>query len=484
VTNREFKAFVDAGGYSKREYWQQPFIRERREISWEDAVGRFRDTTGRPGPATWELGTYPEGKGDLPVDGVSWYEAAAYAEFAHKALPTVYHWYRAAGMGPGTEIFSDILRASNFGRKGPWPGGSAQGIGPYGTYDQAGNVKEWCFNATEGRRYILGGSWSEPNYMFRESDAQDPFDRAPGYGFRCARYVAPPAAVLTEAIPALSRDYTKETPVSDDVFRAYQSLYAYDRGTLDVRVESEVDFPYWRRQKVSILAAYGNERVPIFLFLPKNAKPPYQTVVFFPSSYARLIRTTADMDVHNFDFVVRAGRAVIHPIYQDTYERSRETPSQLAGLGPNQRRDLVIQWSKDLGRTLDYLETRPDIDRNKLVYYGVSLGAIDGIVLVAMEPRIRAAIFTSGGFRLAHAPPEVEPINFAPRVRIPVLLIAGRYDFAHPYETSQLPMFRLLGTPEQDKKHFVFEGGHAAPRNQSIIKETLDWLDRYLGPVQ
>jgi len=138
-------------------------------------------------------------------------------------------------------------------------------------------------------------------------------------------------------------------------------------------------------------------------------------------------------------------------------------------VGPNLRRDLVIQWSKDLGRAIDYLETRPDIDRRKLAFEGASLGAIDGIVLVAMEPRLRTAVFVSGGFRFPIAPPEVEPINFAPRVRIPVLLIGGRYDFAHPYETAQLPAFRLLGTP--------------APTNQPIIiKEILDWLDRYLGP--
>ena len=481
VTNREFKAFMDAGGYTKREYWKQPIVREGRQTPWEEAVGHFRDTTGRPGPSTWELGTYPEGQGDLPVDGVSWYEAAAYAEFASKSLPTVYHWYRAAGIGAPTEIFSEILRVSNFGGKGPWAVGTGQGMSPFGSYDMAGNVKEWCSNATTGgRRYLLGGSWTETNYMFRESDAQDPFGRAAGYGFRCVRYEAPISGVLTESIPVLSRDYSKEKPVSDDEFRVYHSLYSYDHGPLDARVEAEEDFPYWRRQRVSVLAAYGNERVPIFLFLPKNAKPPYQTVVYFPSSYAQITRSSAEMDIHNFDYVIRSGRAVVHPIYRDTYDRHIDSPAS----GPNFRRDLVIQWSKDLGRSLDYLETRPDIDRQKLAYYGASLGAIDGVVLVAMEPRFQTAIFLSGGFRFPRVPPEVEPINFAPRVRTPVLLIAGRYDFAHPYETAQLPMFRLLGTPEKDKKHFVFEGGHIAPRIRPIIKEILDWLDRYLGPIQ
>jgi eukaryotic-like serine/threonine-protein kinase len=477
VTNRQYKEFVDAGGYIKRQYWKQPFIRGGREIPFEEAVVQFRDATGRPGPATWELGSFPEGRENIPVDGVSWYEAAAYAEFSGKSLPTVYHWYKTAGIG----IFSEILRLSNFSGKGAAPAGTYQGLSPFGNYDMAGNVKEWCWNETAGRRYILGGSSTEPNYMFREPDAQDPFDRSASYGFRCARYASPPSGGVLASIAAMTRDYNKEKPVSDDLFRAYKSLYAYDRSPLDARMEgAEETFPYWRRQKLSFLAAYGNERVPAFLFLPRNARPPYQTVVFFPSSHATNTRSSADMDMGVIDFVIRSGRALCYPVYKDTYERHVER----AGSGPNFYRDLVIQWSKDLGRVLDYLETRPDVDRSRLAFYGVSLGAIDGVNLVAVEDRFKAAVFLSGAFRLSRVPPEVEPINFAPRVNIPVLLVTGRYDFAHPYETAQLPMFRLLGTPEKDKRHHVFEGGHIAPRTPAIIKEILDWLDKYLGLVQ
>ena len=477
VTNREYKEFLDAGGYAKRQYWKQPFIRGGREIPFEEAVARFRDVTGRPGPAAWELGSFPEGRENFPVEGVSWYEAAAYAEFAGKTLPTVYHWYSAAGIG----IFSEILRLSNFSGKGPAPAGTHQGSSPFGNYDMAGNVKEWCWNETSGRRYILGGSSTEPNYMFREPDAQDPFERSAGFGFRCARYNSPPSGAILAPIAAMTRDYSKEKPVSDDLFRAYKSLYAYDRTPLDARAEGpEETFPYWRTQKISFLAAYGNERVPAVLFLPKNARPPYQTVVFFPSTHARNVRSSADMDIPDVDFVVRSGRALCYPVYKDTYERHVER----ADSGPNFRRDLVIEWSKDLGRTLDYLETRPDLDRSRLAFYGVSLGAIDGVNLVAVEDRFKAAVFLSGGFRLDRSPPEIEPINFAPRVHIPVLLITGRYDFGHPYETAQLPMFRLLGTPEKDKRHEVFESGHILPRTPALIKEILDWLDKYLGPAK
>jgi formylglycine-generating enzyme required for sulfatase activity len=91
VTNREFKLFVDAGGYRKQEYWKErPFVKDGRALSWQQAMDEFRDQTSRPGPATWQLETYPDGAADVPVSGISWYEAAAYAEFAGKSLPTVY----------------------------------------------------------------------------------------------------------------------------------------------------------------------------------------------------------------------------------------------------------------------------------------------------------------------------------------------------------------------------------------------------------
>ena len=78
--------------------------------------------------------------------------------------------------------------------------------------------------------------------------------------------------------------------------------------------------------------------------------------------------------------------------------------------------------------------------------------------------------------------PEVEPINFLPRIKLPVLMLNGRYDHYFPVESAQLPFFRLLGTPPQRKRQVISEGGHFVPRTQ-LISEVLDWLDRYLEPV-
>ena len=56
----------------------------------------------------------------------------------------------------------------------------------------AGNVKEWCANATEtGRRFVLGGSFADASWQFRDQDAQSPFERRAGFGLRLIEPSAP-----------------------------------------------------------------------------------------------------------------------------------------------------------------------------------------------------------------------------------------------------------------------------------------------------
>ncbi len=479
VTSKEYREFVRRGGYEKREYWKVPFIRHGRLLDWNAGMSVFRDATAEPGPAGWVQREYPAGQDDFPVTGVSWYEAAAYAEFAGKALPTIYHWALAAG----TYTSDSVIPASNFKGKGPAPVGAYRGVSPYGSYDMAGNVKEWCWNeAVLERRYILGGAWNEPTYQFTEADARSPFDRDATFGFRCVKYLSPVPKPLLAPVERSARDYSSEKPVSDQVFQAYKGLYSYDNTPLRAVVESVTDKDeYWRREKITFAAAYGSERVMAYLFLPKKSKPPFQTVLYFPGSWAMIMHSSADLSP-DFDFIVKSGRALMYPVYKSTYERRDDLKSDL----PNSTslyRDHVIAWSKDLGRSIDYLETRSDIDRNKLAYFGFSWGGAMGSLLPAIETRLKVVVLGVGGFSLLKTLPEVDQINFAPRVKQPVLLLSGRYDFFDPVETSQNPMFRLLGAPAQDKRHMVYDTSHAVPNN-ALIQETLAWYDRYLGTVK
>ncbi len=481
VTNEEYQKFVDAGGYIKPEFWKQPFVKDGRPIAWDQAMALFHDSTGRPGPATWEAGHFPTGRGNHPVSGVSWYEAAAYAEFAGKSLPTAYHWMLAAQSDDNTPL---IASGSNFGLEGTQPVGQDGTLSGWGTTDMAGNVKEWCLNETrDAKRLILGGGFGEPDYMFNFTDAQSPWDRRPNFGFRCMRSQSPSNLAAQQRIESTPRDFWKEKPAKDEIFNAYKELYTYDKDALNARVEQADVTERAKRERVSFDAAYGHERVTAYLFLPRNTSPPWQTVVFFPGGMATLNDTLDLTSVENaYDFILKSGRAIVVPIYKGTYQRrdgfipGRNKPAFF--------RDHSIAWSKDLGRTLDYLETRRDFDSSKIAYLGYSQGGSQAPVILAIEKRFKAAILLSAGFQLREQNlPEADGINFDPHVSTPTLVLNGRYDPYFPVETSQRPLFQFMGTPPKDKKLVIYDGGHGAFPRPAAVRESLDWLDKYLGRV-
>jgi cephalosporin-C deacetylase-like acetyl esterase len=284
-------------------------------------------------------------------------------------------------------------------------------------------------------------------------------------------------AAAREPVRLLARDYSGERPVPDEVFRSYESFYAYDRSPLEPATESTDDSsPFWRVERLTYAAAYGNERIVAYLFLPKHVPPPYQTVVYFPHAGGALLRSFEQGEMSYLGFIVKSGRALMFPMYKGTYER-RLSPLPS---GPLALRDLTIQRIKDLRRSVDYLHTRQDVDAQRLAYFGVSMGARLGSISLAVEPRFKAALFWSGGFPRTTKPAEIDEINFAPRVRTPILMANGQDDFTFPVESSQKPMFRLLGTPDADKRHVLYPGGHVFPFAR-IMKDSLDFLDRYLG---
>lgn len=479
VTNRQYQDFVDQGGYSNRSYWKEPFLKGGKELTWEQAMDLFRDPTGRPGPSTWAGGHFPAGQADYPVSGVSWYEAAAYAAFAGKSLPALAQWYQAAP----PDLSPYTINYSNFAGKGPLPVGKMPGVGPFGTYDMSGNVREWSLNSVYGdRRFILGGAWQTQTYQSFDPEALPPFDRSPLNGFRCVRNrVALPREVAAPIVPT-GRDLSKEKPVSDELFQAYRAEYAYDKSPLkavsDGIVENTAD---WTREKITIDAGYDDERLPAFLFLPKSAHPPFETVVFFPSARVNMMPRVEPLgDMGFVDYVIQSGRAVLYPIYKGTYNRPGKPtlPGSIAGF------DGLIQKAKEIRRSVDYLETRPDIDRNKLAFLGVSQGAADGVIFVALEDRFKTAILLDGGFFLAPTLPAMNQTNFAPRVKIPTLMVNGRYDFTFSFDQAQEPMFRMLGTSPADKRHIVLETPHDVSQDRpDLSRAVLAWLDKYLGKV-
>jgi eukaryotic-like serine/threonine-protein kinase len=481
VTNAAYRKFVDSGGYRDARYWEHPIMDGGRTLAFAEAMQRFVDRTGQPGPATWEGGTFPAGQENHPVGGVSWYEAAAYAKYAGKSLPTIYHWAKAAGV----QFAKAVVPESNLEGSGPLPVGTPRAITLWGASDMGGNVREWIMNEDDrGQRFILGGGWSDLKYGFVDAYAQLPMDRAPINGIRLAKY-APAEPNLAAAAAPIARaftDYSKEVPVSDAVFAGFLRFYEYDPIALEPKVESSDTTANWIVELVSVNAAYGGERLPIWIYRPVRAAAPLQSVIFFPGSNAINGPPSAGYNNATAEWIVRSGRAFVVPIYKSTHERADSLRSDYADMSIFYR-DHVTMWVKDYRRTLDYLSTRAEFDSTRFGYMGFSWGGLHGGMMPAIEKRIKASVLYVAGLMMERARPEADAFNFLPRVKSPVLMLNGRHDFFFPIETSQRPFFQHLGTPAADKKQLIYDGGHDVPRTE-LIRETLGWFDRYLGPVR
>ena len=446
-----------------------------------DAMAQFIDATGRPGPASWEGGAPKPGTEELPVGGVSWYEARAYSRFVGKALPTVLEWNAAAI----PEAARWVVPNGRYDADSPVRGGAARGVSPRGIFDMAGNMREWTANARElGSRYILGGGFSDPAYLFSEVYAQPEFNRALINGIRLVRRVAdaPDLARALAPIPRTARDAVHATPVDDATFRGFLALYDYDRTPLNAQVTARDSTPAdWIREDITFDLPGGTRHMAAVLFLPKRVKAPYQTIVIWPASDAFFLRDTHRLSMSFVDYLARSGRAVLYPIYEHTYGRG----TTMAGDAPAvsiEHRDQMLRWITEMRRSIDYVFTRADIDTTRLAYVGSSWGARVGGTALAIEPRIRTAILTVPGINANLIRPEEDPVNFLPHIRIPVLMLSGRYDSVFPYESSQVPFLRLLGSPPGTKKQVLFEGGHFLPRNM-WVSEATRWLDQQFGPV-
>jgi formylglycine-generating enzyme required for sulfatase activity/predicted Ser/Thr protein kinase len=485
VTNRQYQDFVDAGGYEKEQYWLHPFAESGRPLSWSEGIARLHDSSGRPGPATWVAGHYPAAQGDYPVSGVSWYEAEAYAAFASKTLPVLGQWFQLAPPNLGQYI----VPASNISTSALAPVGKYPGVGPYGTYDMAGNVREWVANLVDGdRRFILGGAWTSLAYLYSSPEALPPFDRSPENGFRCVRNKAPIPADAAGEIRPVTRDFATFKPATDAVFHAYELLYAYpESAPLNPKLEGVVtETEDWREEKVSFDTAYRGERMNAYLFLPKHVQPPFQTVLFSPSARVVFLAGSDDGralgDLKFVDYIIQSGRAVMYPIYEGTYERKIKFYLPSA----SQSIELTIDHYKDAARSLDYLATRPDIDSTRLAYLGVSMGAASGVIAgELLQDRLKTLLLLDGGYFLDPPPAGGDQADFAPRVKIPVLMVNGRYDFTFSLDKAQNPLFRMLGTPEADKRHVVLESPHdVTEQRPQLLQAVLPWLDQYLGRVR
>jgi dienelactone hydrolase len=141
--------------------------------------------------------------------------------------------------------------------------------------------------------------------------------------------------------------------------------------------------------------------------------------------------------------------------------------------------------AKDLRRSIDYLETRDDIESRKIGYYGYSFGSLAGQIMLAVEDRIDTGIFVHGGLLPIDLPRSFDMALYAHRVDVPVLMINGAEDVLLPADVGQKPMYRILKEAHPGTRYALYPGGHGefSLFFEQIREDVLDWLDQHLGSV-
>ena len=483
VTNKDYKEFIDAGGYSNSQYWvEMDFIKDGIALSFEEAKEMMVDSTGMTGPAGWEVGTYLQGTENYPVTGISWYEALAFARYKGNILPPMYHWAKAAF--PPDEIVSPIspklLKIANFSKEKITNVG--QGEGAYGTFDMAGNAKEWVWNIFGGRGLTLGGAFDEPTYLASQTAPEPRMNRSLKNGFRTVRLINPRDLnpfgdpIETQA----PRDLSYYKPMSEEVFNVYARSYQVSSSRpKHTEVYIDDSHPVWIKEKISLDVGYNNETMDVLIFKPKNSFGPSSPVIIHPG--ANYYTTPPEIDDVNpgefsLDFLIKSGKTLVWPAWKGSLNRMPENRSSNEDT-LRQFRSQFIAWVDDTDKTLDYLETRSDIDSNNIFYLGMSYGALFNTHTLLFEDRYKGAILYVGGAFPTY-PPLVDGINHLPRIKTPFLMLNGEQDYLVPKSAANF-FFQSTGTPSEDKKIIFYDSGHwPLPRNQ-MIKETLSFIDQY-----
>ena len=492
VSNAEFKEFITSGGYWKKEYWKVPITKNGKEILLEEALLLFKDKTGLPAPRSWTNQTFADGKADFPVTDITWYEAAAYAEFRGKKLPTVFQWEKAARDG----AFDPRYNATPWGfiKQGETTDKRANfrgigtvavtenefGMSPFGAFNMAGNVSEWNLNQSPEGFITSGGAWNDLVYSFGDYGIYPGLYSENRIGFRCVlssnQTQNDQGAQMIP--PAETPDYA---PSSDADFKTWLTHYEYDKKPLNAQITETIETNDWRREKI-IFTGEGGEQAIAYLYLPKNYPRPLQIIHYVPpGDVVRGIRSLSDSIEMFATPFIKSGRAIFGVVLKGYMERPFPTNYALPDNSTVEFRKQMVNWITDLRRGIDYLETREDVHLQKLAFLGISNGANVGLVLTAIETRYKTLIFESAGLEKDFRTriPETSPIKFASQIKTQKLVINGRFDETFPYNTDAKPLFKLLREP---KKIVLYDGGHI-PTIEFLAPTVNNWLDETLGNV-
>jgi formylglycine-generating enzyme required for sulfatase activity/DNA-binding winged helix-turn-helix (wHTH) protein len=466
VTNEAFQKFVDSGRYP----------------------AGFRDRTGLPGPMGWSGGRASKELAKHPVTGVSWEEARSYCSYMGKELPTIYQWETAA-RGQVRTPFGllypwGVLNAKEFLQKANLSGSGTTAVGSYpfgmnrtGAYDLAGNVREWLLNRRGKNRAVAGGSWRSEVYEFLGHVGAAASTRADDLGFRCVLGVDAEGAMdLAEEAEVV--EYPKA--LSDAAFEKLRQGYEYESRAVEARTVGRIDGGIWKREEIRYRGANEEEAI-AYLYLPKNAKPPYQVIHYLGGSALWLgtpVTEAVEGRMPSMEPYLRAGKAVFVVVLKGFEGRPPLREYALVGTNSSRYTEIVKGWIEDLRRGVDVLVSMPDVKPGKIVFWNHSTTEF-GAILAALEKRYAAVVLVGSGLgpETKYAADAVNAALFAPFIEGPKLLMSGSLDEWNPEATVALPFYNSL---RGSKKRVVLEGGHIPPANLTV-PVALSWLETTLG---
>ncbi len=487
VSNKEYQEFIDSGGYSNPKFWDFPITIDNRSYDFKSSMKLFTGKYGKPGPANWSYGKFPDGLENHPVTGISWFEANAYAKFRNLDIPNVFQWLYASGTGFSRIYDSMVIDNSNFNsnqmREVTDTRGNANGVN-----NIAGNVKEWLHNPFGDKKdeySILGGSYQEPSYYVKNYASLPPVDRSIGNGIRLVKNLNTDQKDQnkTLVVPDFYRDITSEPDVSDEVFELFKSQFDYKKTELNVSTQIADDFQSgYTLETFNLNTTYDSkEKLFGYIIYSNNYKDRYSPVIVVPSARAILNKTVDELPetiLSQFKYLIDEGYAIFHPIYFNTYSRERAINTWL----PNESeeyKEMIVKWGQDYKRSLDYLQTRKDFKFKNLSYYGYSLGSRYANIFLAIDDRVKSAFIVVGGLRMQRSKKEIDEHYYLRRVKTPIFHIVGKLDATLGYEDVYLPWKNLVGTDLKDLRTLELDGfGHGIPKD-TIVKYHKSWIEKY-----
>lgn len=286
------------------------------------------------------------------------------------------------------------------------------------------------------------------------------------------------------ALPAAAIFYARDTSAALPV----HEYYAYDkavplRDTLKL-LKDTTDFSLYHLTYSSV----HGKKVTGLLSLPKNRAAPLPIVILM---HGLGDNKKVDYVSYGNDLFLKNGYAVLRIDFSEHGERKNDVYDfGLTGNYKHWSRNIISQTVFDLRRAIDFIETRKELDAQRIGYYGISLGGIAGTIFCGIDSRIKVPIVALAGGQLnllyekAALTKEakdfvsiIEPLNFveqiAPR---PFLMLNAKNDEIVPPLMSNL----LFKAAQEPKEIIWYDAKHRDAPLDIIFGDGLNWFKKYL----